>query len=88
MAQYLIESAHTPAECLQALDDVSAQGEDMLAKYNWGCMAGDHRGWVLVEADSESAARSMVPSNVRSKARITKVNKFTRKEIESFHKKK
>ena len=37
MAQFSIESVHTPAECLQALDDILAQGKDMLNKYNWGC---------------------------------------------------
>jgi hypothetical protein len=88
MPQYLMESPHSSAECLEALNEVLAQGEDILDQYNWGCLSGHHRGWVIVEAESESAARSMLPPNARDKARVVEVNKFTRKEVESFHKKK
>jgi hypothetical protein len=86
MARFLVESPHTAAQCLQALDEVLAQGPDTLAKYDWGCMAGDHRGWAIVEASSESEVRNMIPSLVRGKAKIVKLNKFTAKDIASFHK--
>jgi len=86
MARFLIEAPHTAAQCLQALDEVLAKGPDTLAKYDWGCMAGDHRGWTTVEAPSESEARNMIPSSQRAKAKIVKVNKFTPQEIASFHK--
>jgi len=82
---YLIESPHTKEECLQALDEVLARGPQLLAQFDWGCMAGDHTGWATVEAGSESDARNMVPALVRSKARIVKVDKFTPGQIESFH---
>jgi hypothetical protein len=88
MARFLVESPHTAAQCLQALDDVSAQGPDTLAKYDWGCAVGDHRGWAIMEGSSESEVRKMIPSSVRDKAKIVKVNKFTAKEIASFHKAK
>ena len=87
MARYLIESPHTPAECLKALDAMLEKGAATLAKYDWGCMEGVHTGWTTVEAANESAARDTLPSSLRSKARIVKLNKFTPKEIESFHKK-
>ena len=41
---YLIESPHTKEECLQALDDVLARGPEFLARFEWGCMSGDHTG--------------------------------------------
>ena len=87
MAQYLIESPHTKEECLQALDEVLAQGPELLAKFDWGCGADEHTGWATVEAASESAARNLVPSFLRSKARIVPVNKFTPEQIRSYHKK-
>jgi hypothetical protein len=82
---YLIESPHTKEECLQALDDVLARGPEFLSKFEWGCMSGDHTGWAVVEAESESAARSLVPALVRSKARVIEVGKFTPEQIKSFH---
>ncbi len=82
---YHIESPHSKEECLQALDEVLARGPQFLAQFDWGCMAGQHVGWATVDASSESEARNMVPGIVRSKARITPVNKFSPSEIESFH---
>lgn len=85
MAKYLIESPHTEEECLQALDETLAKGSDLLAKFDWGCMASEHTGWAVVEAGSESAARNMLPAFVRSKARVVKVTKFTAEQIKKAH---
>jgi len=87
MAKYMIESPHTEEECLKALDETLAKGSDLLAKFEWGCMAGEHTDWTIVEAGSESAARNMLPTFVRSKARVIKVSKFTPEQIKSFHEK-
>ena len=50
MATYLIESPHAAEECLRALDEILAQGPDILSLYAWGGAAGIHIGWVTVEA--------------------------------------
>jgi len=85
VARYLIQSPHTKEECLQALDDILAEGPDMLARYDFGCVAGDHTGYATIDARSEDAAREFVPALVRNKARITEVGKFTPEQIRSFH---
>jgi hypothetical protein len=85
MARYLIESPHTTEECLRALDELLARGPGVLAKYDFGCMSGDHTGYVIVEASGESEARETVPTFLRGKARIVKVDKFTPEQIKSFH---
>src|SRR6266536_2265553 len=77
MATYLIESPHTAEECLRAMDEVLAQGSDVLARYNWGCGAGVHSGWVTVEAATEVDARRTVPTFVRSKAHVVQVGRYT-----------
>jgi len=51
MAKYLIESPHTEEECLQALDETLEKGTDLLAKFDWGCMSGEHTGWAVVDAE-------------------------------------
>ncbi len=88
MEKYLVESKHTQEECLRALDEVLAKGSDVLNRIEWGCMAGDHTGYSIVDARSESDALQIVPMFLRGKARAVKLNKFTPDQIRSFHQKK
>jgi hypothetical protein len=85
--RYLIEATHTPADCLAVLDTMAEQDKKLLAKTDWGCMSGDHTGYVVVEADSEQAARALLPEKMRASAKVIKVSKFTPKEIAALHQK-
>ncbi len=87
MSTYLVISPHTVDECLASLDGIVAGGEGALDNWYWGCMAEDHTGYQIVEAESEAAALSVVPENVREKARAIKLNKFTKEQVASFHEK-
>ena len=85
MSRYLIESSHTPDECLRNLDEVVAKGPDYLARFDFGCHAGIHTGWAVVEAGNESAARGTLPAFTRDKARIVSVEKETPENIRKYH---
>jgi hypothetical protein len=85
MKEYVIQSPHTKEECLNALDEAAAKGSDLLGKFEWGCLAGDHTSYGIVEAQDETAARNLVPSLVRSKAIVREVRRFTPKDIQAFH---
>jgi hypothetical protein len=85
--RFLIISPHTEEQCLAVLDDMAAKEPQILAKTEWGCMAGDHTGYTMVDAKDEAAARNLVPSAVRGQAKVIKLNKFTPEQIKSFHKK-
>jgi hypothetical protein len=87
MERYFVESPHTPEECLRALDEILAKGPGVLADYEWGCMAGDHTGYAIVEARSESEIKGTIPAFLAGKARVVKLNKFTPDQIREFHKK-
>ncbi|HQT98817.1 MAG: hypothetical protein ACYDAX_02845 [Desulfobacteria bacterium] len=87
MEKYFVESPHTQQECLRALDEILANGPELLARYEWGCMAGDHTGYAIVEARSETEAKETIPDFLRGKARTVKLNKFTPEQIREFHKK-
>ena len=87
MDKYLIRSPHTPEDCLRALDEIVEKGANTLGKYDWGCMAGDHTGYAVVEAGSEGEAAGVIPAFLRGKARVVKLNKFTPEQIREFHKK-
>ncbi len=74
MERYLIETPHTPQECQRLVDQVYAMG--YLYHFDWGCNAGVHSGWAIIEAENEADARLAVPSLVRAKARVVQLNKF------------
>src|SRR5713226_7522729 len=84
-SRYLVISPHTPEECLKALDEVSAMGPATLKMYDFGCKAGDHTGYYMINATSEQEALSKVPASIRDKARAVKVSKFTADEIKKLH---
>jgi len=84
-SQYLIISPHTAEECLAALDAIEAQGDEALARWQWGCTAANHTGYAMVWAATEQEALKTVPDLVRSKARVMKLNQFTAEQIKSFH---
>jgi hypothetical protein len=82
---FMVISPHTKQECLDALDGISYQGKEALSNWGFGCMSGDHTAYGFYEAENEEAARKMIPENVRSKARVLKIDKFTQDQIKSFH---
>jgi len=44
------------------------KSSQLLPKVYWGCMAGDHTGYAIVDAKSESAAKEMVAApSIRAK---------------------
>jgi len=83
--KYLLETPHTKEECLRELDEVLAEGKDVLNKFYWGCGTGDHTGYAIVDAENESEVKRLVPGFLRSKARIVELSKFTPEQIRSFH---
>ncbi len=85
MAKYIVESPHTPEECLQALDETLKEGEDILKKFAFGCKSGEHTGWAFVDADSEKKALEIVPEFIRDKACAQEVSMFTPAEIKAAH---
>ena len=83
--KYVIETPHTPQECLRALDEQLAKGPDVLKKFSYGCKAGDHTGYAIVDVMNEGEARSLIPNFLINKARIVAVDIFTPEVIRSLH---
>lgn len=82
MDRYLIESPHAAGDCKKVLESVYAQG--YLNNFDWGCMSGNHTGWVIIEAENESQALWVVPHFIRSKAKATRLVKFDRETADKF----
>jgi hypothetical protein len=87
MKRYLIETPHKAEDCLRALDEELAKGQQVLGKFEYGCMAGDHTGYAIVDAESREDAIALVPTFLQSTAKIVEVVKYTPDMIRSFHKK-
>ena len=83
---YLIKFTHTKESCLAALEKISKDDEKLLAKIDWGCMSGDHTGYMIVNGKDEKSVMAMIPESIRDQVKVEKVDKFTKEQIESFHK--
>jgi hypothetical protein len=83
MQRYLIETPHLAQDCLDLLKQVQAMG--YLHNFDWGCKAGEHCGWAIIEAEDEAIARLTVPPLVRSKARVIKLTRFDAAQIAQMH---
>jgi len=84
-SRFLVVAPHKAEDCLKALDEAKDKGPTFLAKFNWGCMAGDHTGYAVVDAKDEASVRKMLPASMASTVKITKVTPFTAEQIKSFH---
>lgn len=87
MPRYLIETAHeaNPQACLRALDAFLQAGAHYLTNAEWGCLDGDHRAWIIVDASNESEARMIIPPVIRHTAHLVKLNKFTPEQIREMN---
>jgi hypothetical protein len=83
MNRYLIESPHTAHDCKHVMEQVIAMG--YITHYDWGCEAGVHKGWAIIEAENEDEALLSVPTFIRGEARTVKLNKFSPARFENFH---
>jgi hypothetical protein len=84
---YLIEVPQNEEECLKALDEQLEKGSDILDKFYFGCMTGDHTAYAIMDLKNEGEARNLIPGFLLDKSIITEVGRFTPEMIRSFHKK-
>ncbi len=83
MERYLVESTHTAEDCHHIVEQFIIHG--YIINFDWGCLAGVHTGWAIVDAENEFDAKLTVPWRLRSKARAVRLCKFTPESIEAQH---
>jgi hypothetical protein len=86
MDRYLIEVPHAETElaCARVVRTFLEIGSHYLTNADWGCEDGDHRAWMIVEADSKEEARLIVPPPLRTQAIVVQLNKFNMRDIEDI----
>lgn len=87
MAKYVLAAPHSPEECLEDLDKMSAEAPDILNKFVWGCAKGEHKGWAYMEAESKEELVAALPKSLQGKIKVIEVSKLTPEQIKSFHEK-
>jgi len=84
MPRYLIEASHEPESlaCAKVMRVFLATGSHYLTNAEWGCLDGQHRSWLMVEADSREQARSLLPAALRAQARIVALTRFSPEQVD------
>src|SRR5678815_3275582 len=84
--RYMIQLPHegNRTACIRAIQAIQRHGSHLITHMDWGCKAGVHTGWAVVEADNLQLATMMVPSECRRDATITELNRFTTEEMASW----
>jgi nicotinate-nucleotide pyrophosphorylase len=83
MKSFLIEVPHEDKteECARAVKLFLQSGSHYLTHADWGCMDGEHKCWIVIEANDKEEARRMIPSVMRSSAKIVMLNKFSMENV-------
>ena len=86
MARFLIEVPHEAEKvaCARAVEILLKTGSHFLSHAEWGCLDGEHKGWIILEAENKERAKYMLPTAYRNQAKIIKLNKFTLEHIEEI----
>jgi len=84
MDRFLIESPHEEGDCRNVVKNVYYLG--YLYNCDWGCKAGVHKAWVMIEAENDKQALLLIPPILRNKATATKIVKFGPEMIEEWKK--
>jgi len=86
MSRFLIEVPHEAEKlaCARAVRILLTTGSHFLTHADFGCLDGEHKAWIIAEAENKEELRSIVPPTYRSQAKIVKLNKFALEEIEQL----
>jgi hypothetical protein len=81
--RYMIQLPHGSDHevCVRALHAIERYGGHLFTNAEWGCKAGVHCGWAIVELSNREEAIQMVPPEARRDALVVELNRFTRDEI-------
>jgi hypothetical protein len=86
MAKFLIEVPHEAekAACARAIRIFLETGSHFLTNADWGCFDGEHKAWIILEAENKEEARFVLPPAFRPQAKIVRLNKFTMEEVDEI----
>ena len=86
MARFLIEVPHEaePVACARAVQVFLQTGSHFLTNAEWGCLDGEHKAWIILEAENKEEARFVLPPAFRPEAKIVGLNRWSMEEIDEL----
>jgi hypothetical protein len=88
MAKYLVEVSHgsSKTDCMNAVALFLKSGSHFMTNADWGCLHDEHKAWFFMDVNSKDEALRVVPPAYRKDTKITKLNKFSLKQVEELMK--
>ncbi len=86
MARFLIEVPHEAevVACARAIKLLLETGSHFLTHADFGCKDGVHKGWIVVDVDSNEEARNMLPPAYRRQATVIGLSRFGIEELDEL----
>lgn len=86
MGRFLVEVPHESDTlgCARVIRTFLETGSHYLTHADWGCEDGDHKAWLIVDADDREEARCIVPPQFRPSARVVRLSRFSMEEIDAI----
>ena len=83
MEKFLIEikNGGDTASCLRSIQSFLSSRSHFVTSVEWGCLEGENKAWLIIKTTNRSDAMRIIPAAYRQSAKITKLHKFTGKEI-------
>ena len=84
MEKFLIEikNGGDVASCLRSIQSFLSTRTHFVTSVEWGCLKGEHKAWLIIKTGNRADAMRIIPAAYRQNAKITKLHKFTGKEID------
>jgi hypothetical protein len=82
MPHFLVQSPHTEEDCANVVKLTLAIG--YLTHFHWGCKAGEHCAWAMIEADNEQEALLSVPTIIRNKSKAIQLIQFDPNDVQGW----
>jgi nicotinate-nucleotide pyrophosphorylase len=67
--------------CARVVESFLNYGSHFATLADWGCQDGEHKAWIVIEAENKAEARGILPPAFQSQAKIVQLNKFTMEDI-------
>ena len=86
MPRFLIEVPHEAERvaCARVVEIFLKTGSHFLTHADWGCKDGEHKAWIIADVNSREEARSIIPTAMRTQAKIVQLYYFTMEEIDEI----
>lgn len=84
MEKFLIEikNGGDKVSCLRAIQSFLASRTHYISGAEWGCLEGENKAWLIIKTENRNDAMRIVPAAYRQYAKITRLHKFTGREID------